>query len=125
MAGGQLSWHGSWDEALDRLESFVERYPPTRALPGLAGIAERADVPIEFLREDERAHKVLFEALAGRPLSSFESVRQAQTEVELLMLEVEVLTERLRTSSDSAEARRVGERLAAVRRRVGEIRADL
>ena len=120
-----MSWHESWDEALDRLETFVERYPQSRALPGLTGIAERAEVPIEFLREDERAHKVLFEALAGRPLSTLEAVRQAQTEVELLMLEVEVLSERLRTTADSAEARRVAERLAAVRRRVGEIRADL
>lgn len=121
MSGGQLSW----DEALERLESFVERYPRTRALPGLGGIAERADVPVEFLREDERAHKVLFEALAGRPLSSPESLRQAHTEVELLLLEVQVLTERLDTELDSAQRRRTSERLAYIRRRLTEIRSKL
>lgn len=121
MSGGQLLW----DEALERLESFVAGYPSTRALPGLRGIAERAAVPIDFLREDERAHKVLFEALAGRPLSTHESLRQAHTEVELLILEVQVLTERLDTTSDSTQVRRASERLAYVRRRLNELRSKL
>ncbi len=121
MPGGQLSW----DEALERLETFVERYPRSRAMPGLEGIARRADVPVDFLREDERAHKVLFGALAGRPLSTVESLRQAHTEVELLLLEVRVLTERLESTSDSARIRRTSERLAYIRRRLNEIRSKL
>lgn len=121
MTGGQLSW----DEALERLETFVERYPRSRAFPGLPGIAQRADVPIDFLQEDERAHKVLFEALADRPLSTEESLAQAHTEVELLLLEVQVLTDRLESTSDDAQVRKAAERLAYIRRRLNEIRARL
>lgn len=115
----------SWDEALERLERFIATYPQTRALPGLQSIARRADLPIAFLREDERAHKVLFEALVDRPLSTLEAVIQTRTEVELLTFEVEVLTERLRETSDVAAYRRAAERLVAVRRRLTEIRSRL
>jgi hypothetical protein len=113
----------SWDEALQRLEDFILAYPPGRALPHVDEIAARANLPKGFLRGDERAHKVLLEAVAARPLSSREQVAQVRTEVELLTLEVQVLTDRLDDpSTPEGERRRAAERLAAVRSRLEEIR---
>lgn len=116
----------SWDEALERLEDFVCSYPLDRALPDLAAIAARAGVPRRFLLEDERAHKVLLEAIAARPLSTLEQVDRARTEVELLILEVQVLAERLASSGLSHEqTRHVAIRLEDVRGRLTRIRTQL
>ncbi|HEX2029358.1 MAG TPA: hypothetical protein VHF25_15310 [Nitriliruptorales bacterium] len=114
-----------WDEALERLEDFIFAYPRDRALPDLATIVDRAELPDGFLREDERAHKVLLEAIADRPLASMELVGQVRTEVELLTLEVEILGERLRATTEQEEQRATAERLAAVRRRLEDIRRHL
>lgn len=116
----------SWDEALERLEDFVNSYPIDRALPDLAGIAAHARVPRRFLRQDERARKVLLEAIAARPLSSSEQVGRMRTEVELLILEVEMLAERLASNGLTREqTREVGTRLDDVRARLAQIRTQL
>ncbi len=116
----------SWDEALERLEDFVNSYPPDRTLPDLAVIAARAQVPRRFLRQDERARKVLLEAIAARPLSSLEQVGRIRTEVELLILEVQMLAERLASSGLTREQmREVGARLDDVRNRLAQIRTQL
>lgn len=116
---------GDWDAALARLEDFVGAYPTDRALPDLEVIAERAAVSRDFLDGDERAHKVLLEAIGARPLSSVEYVTQLRTEVELLTLEVEVLSDRMARSGDRDERGRLVARLAEVRARLGEIRDQL
>ncbi|MDX1660102.1 MAG: hypothetical protein R3343_14890 [Nitriliruptorales bacterium] len=109
----------SWDEALARLEDVLLELPDERALPGLDEILERAGVSEEFLRGDERAAKVLHEAIVGRPLSSVDEVASLKLEVELLTLEVEVLTARLTDDSASRE------QIEAAVRRLGEVRGRL
>lgn len=118
---GGPSW-SSWDEALQRLEEFVDDYPVDRALPNLRTIVERAALPPEFIREDDRAHKVLHEAMSARPLSRIEQVAQLRTEVELLTLEVQVIIDRLGTDLDAEEERNAAHRLGAVRARLSQIR---
>lgn len=116
----------SWDEYLERLEDFVNSYPLGRALPDLAGIVVRARVPRRFLREDERARKVLLEAIAARPLSSLEQIGRVRTEVELLILEVEMLAEHLASTGLTREqTRQVSTRLDEVRARLAQIRTQL
>lgn len=114
-----------WDEALERLEDFIHSYPPDRALPDLVTIVDRAELPEGFLQEDERAHKVLLEAIADRPLATLVQVGRVRTEVELLTLEVEILSERLRATTEQEERRATAARLAAVRRRLDDIRRQL
>lgn len=119
-------WPPSWDEALGRLEDYLAAYPRHRALPDLSTLLEEADIPEEFLREDDRAHKVLLEAIGARPLSSLDRVSRLTTEVELLTLEVEVLAARLeRPDLTEEEAREAAERLAHARQRLDEIRSVL
>lgn len=116
----------SWDEALERLENFVGSYPLDRVLPDLPAIVALARLPDRFLEEDERAHKVILEAIAARPLSSIEQVSHVRTEVELLTLEVRVLVERLlAVDLTSEEAEELAHRLDEVRVRLAEIRTQL
>lgn len=115
-----------WDESLARLEDVLLGLPFDRALPDLATVLRVAGVDEDLLRIDERAAKVIHEAIVARPLSSTDAISTLRTEVELLTLEVEVLTERLgdrRVSQE--EVARASERLAVVRRRLEEIRRDL
>lgn len=117
---------GSLDEQLTRLEDALLAYPYDRALPDLATILHTARVGPELLRRDERAAKVLHEAILARPLASADVVARRRTEVELLTLEVEVLTERLEDRSTSdVDTARAAARLNAIRRRLGQLRADL
>lgn len=119
-------WPASWDEALGRLEDYLAAYPRGRALPDLSTLLEEADVPEQFIREDERAQKVLHEAVTARPLGSLARVDQLTTEVELLTLEVEVLADRLeRPDISEDEKDQVAERLSHARRRLDEIRSVL
>lgn len=115
----------SWDAALTRLEDFLLAYPYDRALPDLPTIADAAELPDDFLLEDDRAHKVLHEAVAGRPLSDASQIGQLRTEVELLTLEVEVLTERLGSARTPMELAEVGAQLVAVRGRLDHVRRIL
>lgn len=124
--GSNPEHSSSWDEALARLEDTLLSYPYGRALPDLATILREAGISEDFLRSDDRAAKVLHEAIMARPLSSTDSVRQLKTEVELLTLEVEVLTDRLRDPvTSTAEARRVTARLGEVRQRLESLQDDL
>lgn len=114
------------DEALARLEDVLHALPFGRAVPDLQQLLAAADVDEELLRRDERARKLLHEALLARPFGSLDAVQQVRTEVELLTLEVEVLTDRLRDPGLDAETlRRTGERLVEVRAKLEELRGQL
>lgn len=119
----------NWDElhaAASRLEEHLAALPYDRALPDLATILDGAGVPLTLLQQDERARKVLHEAILARPLASHEAVEQRRTEVELLTLEVSVLRATLeRSPADSPDADRARRRLAAIRARLGELREGL
>jgi hypothetical protein len=114
------------DEAVARLEDVLLALPFDRALPPLEVLLERAGIPLSLLQRDERACKVLHEAILARPLGRLEDVATARTEVELLTLEIEVLTDRL-ADPDTADAAVAGalERLDVVRRRLTSLRAWL
>lgn len=115
--------HGSWDEALARLEDVLQAAPFDRALPDLGTILERARISDEFLREDDRALKVLHEAIVARPLSSAEAIIELRTEVDLLALEVEVLTDRLADpTASAADVEQASARLRDVRAALDQIR---
>ena len=115
-----------FDEMLGRLEDVLLSYSYDRALPDLPTILREAGIGQEFLRADDRAIKVLHEAIVARPLGTHDSVARIKTEVELLTLEVRVLTERLRDPRATRdETERASARLARVRRRLDEIRGQL
>lgn len=114
------------DEALNRLEDVLLRYPFDRALPDLATILRDAGVGEDLLRTDDRATKLLHEAIVARPLSSLDAVAQLRTEVELLTLEVQVLSDRLvDPATPEAELARASARLTVIRERLAELRARL
>lgn len=118
--------HGPTDEALARLEDVLLALPYDRAVPDLSEVLARAEVDRSLLARDERALKLLHEALVARPFGSLEAVQQVRTEVELLTLEVELLTDRLTDPATGAEDHeRIVARLEAVWRRVEELRAQL
>lgn len=113
----------SWDVALARLEDYLLAYPYDRSLPDLDTILAEAEVTRDFIESDDRALKVLHEAIVARPLSSADAVARVRTEIELLTLEVRVLTERLRhPRTTDEEAATASARLARVRRKLNEIR---
>lgn len=116
----------SFDEQLTRLEDVLLAYPYDRALPDLTTILEQAAVDRDLFRRDERAAKVLHEAILARPLASVDVVARRRTEVELLTLEVEVLTDRISDpATTEGDAARATTRLGAIRRRLAELRAEL
>ena len=109
------------ERALARLQDVLERLPTTRALPGLDHILGLAGAPRALLT-DERARKLLAEAIAHRPLSAVEEVRVLRTEVELLTVEVRVLGERLADPGLAPDdLREAAERLARVRTRLSQL----
>jgi hypothetical protein len=114
------------DAALTRLEDLLLALSFDRALPDLDELFERAEVPAELLRRDERALKLLHEAVVARPFGSLDAVQRVRTEVGLLTLEVELLTDRLADASASGPTvARANQRLAEVRARLDEIRGEL
>ena len=113
------------DDALVRLEDVLLALPFDRALPDLDDLLERAAVTPDLLRRDDRARKLLHEAIVARPLSTLDVVQQVRTEVELLTLEVEVLTDRFASATDARSRAELGRRLAEVRARVEDIRGNL
>lgn len=118
----------NWDElhaAASRLEEHLAALPYDRALPDLATILDEASVPRALLQQDERARKVLHEAILARPLGSHEAVEQRRTEVELLTLEVSVLRGRIEQADDPGAVAEAVNRLAWIRDRLAELREDL
>lgn len=119
-------WERDEDRALARLEDVLLSHPFDRALPDLGSILTAADVSEELLRRDDRAVKLLHEAVVARPLGSADAVARLRTEVELLTLEVEVLTDRLHDPhTEKRDVRRAQARLVEVRRRLDEIQTLL
>jgi hypothetical protein len=117
---------GPTDEALARLEDVLLSLPYERAVPDLTEVLARADVDIALLRNDDRALKLIHEALVARPFGSLDAVQQVRTEVELLTLEVELLTDRLDDDATSPEEPgRISARLITVRERIEELRGQL
>lgn len=114
------------DAALVRLEETLRGYDFERALPDLGTILSDAGISRALLREDDRAMKLLHEAIVARPLSSLESVARAHTEVELLSLEVSVLNERLEEPGlDGDEAARILARLEGMQAALADLRQVL
>ena len=114
------------DEALARLEDALLALPIDRAVPDLHELLARANVDEDLLRRDDRALKLLHEALVARPFGSIDAVQQVRTEVELLTLEVELLTDQLADpTTPRADAARVTRRLDEVRARLDELRGQL
>lgn len=115
-----------WDVALARLEDFLLAYPLDRALPDVTEIVREADLPVDFLAQDERASKVLHEAIHARPFSTPAEVADVRAEVEMLTLEAQVIADRLRDPGTAAVDRGgAQERLGRLRRRLEEIRRQL
>lgn len=117
---------GAWDDALCRLEDVVLATPFDRALPDLEELLRRAAVPLSFVQQDERALKLIREAMLARPFSAPAEVQRSRAHVEMMSLEVEVLTHRLRdpaTSSDVAE--RATARLDELTAELERLRDDL
>lgn len=111
------------DAALVRLEETLRGYDFGRALPDLDTILGDAGISRALLREDDRAMKLLHEAIVARPLSSLESVARTSTEVELLSLEVSVLSDRLAEPGlDDEEAARILERLERMQAALADLR---
>ena len=117
---------GSWDDALCRLEDVLLAAPFDRALPDLDVLLDRARVELAWVHEDERALKLLGEAVLARPLGHVDAVRRSRAHVEMMTLEVEVLTHRLRDPATSQDAaRRAAERLRELADQLDRLRDDL
>lgn len=117
---------GAWDDALCRLEDVLLAAPFDRALPDLEVLLSRARVDRVFLQQDERARKLLGEAILARPLSDAADVRRSRTHVEMMLLEVEVLTQRLGAPDTPPDvAQRAADRLEALRSEVADLRDEL
>ena len=113
----------AYDRELVRLEDYLASLPFDRALPNLSTILAEAEVSEDLIRNDDRARKVLHEAILARPLSSTDSVGRLATEIEVLTLEVEVLTQRIATAAEgSRTAEAANARLATIRQRLREVR---
>lgn len=119
---GGRGWTSPWDDALHRLESLLHGLPEDRALPPLDELVASADLPEDFLREDDRARKLLHEAIVVRPLRHVDRVAQLRTEVELLTLEVELLVDRIAATDEPSEASDAVDRVDEVRARLEQIR---
>lgn len=114
---------GAWDEALCRFEDVLLDAPYDQALPDLVDLLERARAPLSLVEHDERARKLLGEAILARPVADNDVVRRARVRVELLTLEVAVLAERLRDpASTSQQVQAATDRLASVHTQIERLR---
>lgn len=114
------------DAAVSRFEDVLLALPFDRALPDVTVLLERAGLPGEVLRRDERVLKVLHEAVLARPFADLDDVVATRAEVELLTLEVEILTDRLQApDAAAADLDAAVARLRAVRTRLDELLREL
>ena len=117
---------GAWDDALCRLEDVLLAASFDRALPDLDELVRRADVSRAFLRQDDRARKLLREAVLARPFADPDDLRRSRAHVEMMVLEVEVLTQRLRDPDTPATvAQRASDRLHDLQTQLADLREDL
>lgn len=117
---------GAWDDALCRFEDVLLAAPFDRALPDLDELLARADVTRTFLRQDDRARKLLSEAVLARPFADPDDVRRSRAHVEMMVLEVEVLTQRLRDpDTPPSVATRADDRLHELRAQLEALRGEL
>lgn len=107
------------DAAVGRLEDVLLAQPYDRALPDLDDLLDRAGIPAAVVRRDDRALKALNEAVLARPFADLDQVVAARVEVELLTLEVEVLTEQLQAGASGTSS------LLAANERLHEVRSVL
>lgn len=114
------------DAAVSRFEDVLLALPFDRALPDVAALLARAGLPVEVLRRDERVLKVLHEAVLARPFADLDEVVTTRAEVELLTLEVEILTDRLQAPDAAADDLDAAvARLRTVRTRLDELLREL
>lgn len=120
------------DEAVSRLEDHILKLPYDRALPPVPTLLTDAGVPRSLLRTDERARKIVREAILARPLSDADDVAARSAEIELLVLEVGVLADELRAARKpdadevaTARGAAAASRLLAIRSRLRELRQGL
>lgn len=122
--GGRPEWVER-ERALARLEDVLLALPEGRALPGLDTLLAVARIDLDVLADD-RARKLLAEALLTRPFRHLDSVLEVRTEVELLTFEVEILTDRIVDPQVCATVRdEHRRRIAAIRARLAHIQQDL
>ena len=106
---------GAWEDALCRLEDILLAQAWDRSLPDLVDLLDRARVPLSIVEHDERARKLLGEAMLARPVGEGGPVHRARVRVEFLTLEMQVLSERLRDpKAPRDEARRAVARIDEV-----------
>ena len=110
------------DAAVSRFEDVLLALPFDRALPDITVLLERAGLPPQVLRRDERVLKVLHEAVLARPFADVDDVIATRAEVELLTLEVEILTDRLASpDTPASDLEAAIARLRTVRTRLDEL----
>lgn len=113
------------DDDLGQLEAVLIALPDDRALPDVEELLAEAGLDASVLA-DERARKLLLDALSTRPHGQLDKVRAVNAEVELLVLEVRELTAALTAGRlDAERLRLVDERLAWARGRLAQLRAEL
>ena len=114
------------DAAVSRFEDVLLALPFDRALPDITVLLERAGLPPQVLRRDERVLKVLHEAVLARPFADVDDVIATRAEVELLTLEVEILTDRLASpDTPPGDLEAAVARLRTVRTRLDELLREL
>lgn len=113
------------DEDLLRLEAVLGNFPDHRALPDVEELLAAAGLDAGVL-DDERARKLLLDALTTRPHGHLDSVRVVATEVELLVLEVAELTAALRAGvADRLALLRIDGRLSWAEQRLRQLQGEL
>ena len=97
----------SWDEAVARLEEVLAAHPFD-------------------LDEDERAQKILAEAIRARPLSSLDAIAEVRTQIEVLAVEIGMLHRQLEGDPLTGdELEDAGRRLAEIRSLLDETNESL
>lgn len=114
------------DAAIARFEDVLFGLPLDRVLPDIDELLSRAKLPRTLLASDDRALKLLHEAVIARPWATPDQRDQVRSQVALLELEVEVLVERL--DDDAVEpdvVRATSGRIRAIRDQLDDLRRVL